>query len=365
MSQVTFLSGGSAGILAIDGDVGQATGTPIVLNVGSSSSFGTPKFVASGSVIVLEFSDDTLNLGLGALSFADNTTGTNNVALGYNALSSTASGNYNTAVGSQALSSVGVTDRNVAVGYNTSIQGASDCIVIGAGSSANAEGSIAIGSNAVALGQNTIVIGTNNQSLGDNAIGIGFGLTPLPDSIYIGNDSATYTRFNAKGIYNAGDIFTAYAVGANSTNTLSTTFSKFFANGIFGVVTDINDAISVFVDSAGQLGTFSSSARYKEDIQDLVDDSNNIMKLRPVTFKYKSHANSVRRQYGLIAEEVQNVYPDLVISNADGEAETVAYQHLPILMLNEIQKQSKRIDELEKKVSNQDILIKQLLPSSV
>jgi hypothetical protein len=112
------------------------------------------------------------------------------------------------------------------------------------------------------------------------------------------------------------------------------------------VTTANNDAVPVLIDSAGQLGTASSSRRYKEDIQDMGDASRGLMRLRPVTFRYqKPFADGSKPiQYGLIAEEVAKVYPDLVARSADGQIETVKYQVLDSMLLNEVQRQQAEID---------------------
>ena len=103
----------------------------------------------------------------------------------------------------------------------------------------------------------------------------------------------------------------------------------------------MNDAVTVVIDSAGQLGTVSSSRRYKEDIQDMADGSSGLLQLRPVTFRYTKEYQdgSQPLQYGLIAEEVAEVYPDLVVRNEDGQVETVQYRKLITMLLNELQKQ--------------------------
>ena len=104
----------------------------------------------------------------------------------------------------------------------------------------------------------------------------------------------------------------------------------------------------MLIDTAGQLGTISSSRRVKDDIADMGACSSGLMTLRPVTFHYKSDKSPSGRtlQYGLIAEEVAEVYPGLVAHSADGQIETVMYQFLPPMLLNEVQKQQRTIDTL-------------------
>jgi hypothetical protein len=139
--------------------------------------------------------------------------------------------------------------------------------------------------------------------------------------------------------------FALPAVGTQGTNPINQT--SFFAGGIRGVTTGNNDAIPVVIDSNGQLGTVSSSRRFKEDIHDMDTVSSGLMHLRPVTYRYQMPFadGSKPIQYGLIAEEVADVYPDLVAHSADGQIETVKYQVLDSMLLNELQKQHKQVQE--------------------
>jgi hypothetical protein len=115
-------------------------------------------------------------------------------------------------------------------------------------------------------------------------------------------------------------------------------------------VTTGGAAVAVVVDSNGQLGTASSSRRFKFDIASMGDATDGLMRLRPVRFRYLAHGDNAPVQYGLIAEEVAEVYPELVARNKDGEVETVMYQFLAPMLLNEVQKQQKTIDRLEQRL---------------
>lgn len=119
------------------------------------------------------------------------------------------------------------------------------------------------------------------------------------------------------------------------------------------MTTGSNDAVPVVVDSHGQFGTISFSRRFKEDIRDMGDASGKLMDLRPVTFRYRQPFSdgSTPIQYGLIAEEVATIFPDLVARSADGQVETVKYQLLDSLLLNELQRQQVRIRALEEKLA--------------
>ena len=132
----------------------------------------------------------------------------------------------------------------------------------------------------------------------------------------------------------------------NGAGTGQQQLTKCFIHGIRGITTVNADAIAVLIDSAGQLGTVSSSIRFKEKVEDLGPESDRVYQLRPVSFHYKDNG---RRATGLIAEEVEKVFPELVAYNADKEVETVKYHELPALLLNEIQKLNKRIIDLEKR----------------
>jgi hypothetical protein len=111
----------------------------------------------------------------------------------------------------------------------------------------------------------------------------------------------------------------------------------------------------VFVDANGQLGTISSSRRYKEGIEPMAEASDRLLQLRPVQFRYKK-ANVLGKkpiQYGLIAEEVAEVLPELVVMNKDGQPETVAYHLLPAMLLNELQKEHGQLTADEKVIRDQ------------
>lgn len=112
--------------------------------------------------------------------------------------------------------------------------------------------------------------------------------------------------------------------------------------------------IPLVIDNTGLLGTVVSSVRYKENITDMGSSTENIYKLRPVTFTLKKdESKSIR--FGLIAEEVEKVYPELVSYNKDNEVESVKYHDLPVIILNELQKikikQQAEIELLKKRIN--------------
>lgn len=191
------------------------------------------------------------------------------------------------------------------------------------------------GSYNSAFGQDSldsITTGSYNVAVGEGA---GGNCTTGSEShnIYI----------NSLGANNESNVC---RIGA-ATGTGTRQINKTFIHGVRGITTVNADAIAVLVDSAGQFGTVSSSLRFKENIKDL-DDSERIYNLRPVSFNYKTQSG--KKSTGLIAEEVLEVYPELVSYNQEGDVESVKYHDLPVLLLNEIKKLRARIEELERRM---------------
>src|SRR5262249_32729936 len=117
-----------------------------------------------------------------------------------------------------------------------------------------------------------------------------------------------------------------------------------FIGGNYGAgLSSPNAPVPVFIDKNGQLGKLPSAARYKRDIEDMKAQSQGLYALRPVTFHYKQDPNG-QRQYGLVAEEVARVYPELVTKGADGKVESVQYHQLIPMLLNEVQHQQQKLD---------------------
>jgi Chaperone of endosialidase len=115
---------------------------------------------------------------------------------------------------------------------------------------------------------------------------------------------------------------------------------------IAGINNSLVTGLDVVVNSNGRLGIVMSSARYKKDIQNMGARSRGLLKLRPVTFRYKQDPTG-ERQYGLIAEEVAQVYPELVSYGPDGKIQSVHYQELIPMLLNELQQQASEIAQLK------------------
>jgi len=167
--------------------------------------------------------------------------------------------------------------------------------------------------------------------------------------IAVGPNAGVNLRVGSNDIYigNPGVATEDATIRIGDRNQRTTYISGIFTSSVPGA--------PVQVDSDGHLGIILSSRRYKEDIQDMLDTSTDIKRLRPVTFRYRSLGSGGKKplQYGLIAEEVAQVYPDLVVYGNDGQAETVQYQKLDVLLLNELQKQQRTIQEQSIQLNSQ------------
>ncbi len=181
--------------------------------------------------------------------------------------------------------------------------------------------------------------GGYNLTTGDNNIDIGsVGIAGESNTIRIGQSVAV--------VPNAPDNVTLPAHTAT------------FIAGIFGAAT--SGGIPVYIDANGQLGTVPSSQRFKNDVASMDKASEAILSLRPVTFRYKKEIDPKNlRQFGLVAEEVEKVDPDLVTRDADGKIYTVRYEAVNAMLLNEFLKQYRTVQELKFIVAKQEATIAQ------
>ena len=259
----------------------------------------------------------------GALALYSNTSGSANVAVGDYTLYSNTTGNSNTGVGSIALMNNTTGVNNVAVG-----SGAVDANTTGSGNTGigtaalvnNTSGTlnVAVGENAVTYSRK----GNSNIALGTYA---GFNLKSGDYNIYIGNNAL------------ASDSG-AIRIGDRRYNT-----NPYIA-GISGVT--VAAGAQVVVDSTGHLGTMTSSARFKENIVPMKDASRAILSLQPVTFHYKKDLDSLGvPQFGLVAEQVAKVDPDLVINDDSGKPYTVRYEAVNAMLLNEFLKEHRKVED--------------------
>jgi len=132
-----------------------------------------------------------------------------------------------------------------------------------------------------------------------------------------------------------------------------------YIRGIYALTSASGTA--VYVNSSHQLGTITSSRRYKEQIADMDAESDVLLKLRPVSFFYRPELDETHsRQYGLVAEEVAEVAPELVVRGEGGAPETVRYHFVNAMLLNEVQKQRRRIEAQDEQLRTQQAEIREL-----
>ncbi|HEY5907110.1 MAG TPA: tail fiber domain-containing protein [Vicinamibacteria bacterium] len=274
----------------------------------------------------------TRNAASGQAALSENMTGDSNTASGAGSLGSNTHGDSNTAMGADALASNTIGFGNTASGRDALRENTTGPFNTAVGDGALASNTTATGNTAVgADALQNVTTGVNNVAVGRLA---GSNATTGSNNIYVGGSV----------LGTAGESFTM-RLGGPQTRT--------FIKGIHGTTTGVNNAIPVLIDSLGQLGTVNSSRRFKEDIHDMANASSRLLKLRPVTFRYaQAYADGSKpQQYGLVAEEVADVFPELAVRDADGQIETVHYETLNVLLLNELQKQQRRIEALEQRLN--------------
>ncbi len=273
------------------------------------------------------------NVAIGRYAMLNNTTGHMNVAVGGEApMGENTSGSFNTAVGNRSMVRNSTGQANVAVGHESMwrFAGTQNTAVGAAAMTSNGDGSDNTALGFAALGY--LISGSHN-------IGIGRGAGELMQT------GSNNIIIGAPGVVSESNVV---RIG----NVVS--HERTFIAGVYGVATGAAGA-AVVIDANGQLGTISSSARYKEDIEPMADASARLMQLRPVTFRYKEANAAGERpiQYGLIAEQVAEVFPDLVVYGTNGQIETVAYHLLTPLLLNELQRERQSTEALQRKVAEQ------------
>jgi Chaperone of endosialidase len=286
------------------------------VNALSSNTTGSANTATGKDALLNNNGND--NTAAGAAALQGNTTGKNNTANGLAALVGNTTGNNNTANGFEALFSNQGGTANTASGFQALFRNIGN-------------GNIAEGFQALA--NNT---GSFNVAVGYTA---GANLTTGHDNIDIG-------ALGAAGESNTMRIGTVKQ---------TTTYIK----GIYGKA--VASGVGVIVNSTGQLGTVLSSARFKTAIKPMDKASEAILSLQPVTFRYKHELDPDGvPQFGLVAEQVEKVNPDLVVRDEDGKVTTVRYEAVNAMLLNEFLKEHRKVQSLEAKLAQQETQIEAL-----
>jgi hypothetical protein len=316
---------GAGTLFANTADQNTATGAGALL----SNTIGSQN-TANGAFALFSNTEGNNNAAIGDGALFSNTTGEANTATGYRALNLNTTGEGNTANGVSALAANTTGNENTANGvlalfHNTT------------GVSNTANGVLALFSNS--SGDHNTANGV--QALESNTTGFvntANGYLTLANNT-TGSNNTAFGVGAGTNVTTANNVIAIGTDGANVSNSC-------FIGRIRGVTTANADAIPVLIDSAGQLGTMSSSRRFKKQIKPMDQASEFIHALKPVTFHYKSD-NTNRPEFGLIAEEVAEVNPDLVIRDENGEIYTVRYDAVNAMLLNEFLKEHRKNERQE------------------
>ena len=273
------------------------------------------------------------------------TTGDFNTALGWLTLRSNTEGEFNTATGAGALFSNTIADQNTATGVGALLSNTT-------GSFNTAMGVLALFQNTtagfnVAVGDHALAnsTGSENTAIGRAAL---FHNTSGSQNIALGVSAGLNLTTGDNNI----DIGNAGEADESDTIRIGATQDRTFIAGIRATQPPVGVILPVLIDFNGQLGTTVSSRRFKHEIKPMDKASETILALKPVTFHYKSD-NTETPQYGLIAEEVAETNPDLVVRDKDGEIYTVRYDAVNAMLLNEFLKEHKTVQGLKATLGQQ------------
>lgn len=334
--------------------------TPNAVGVTPTPDGGYPNWnTAEGQDALLHLTTGGFNTAIGGHALYGATSDSNNTAVGAFALAANNPGSAHVAVGQGALRSSSGSSGNVAVGYQALHR------------NTDGSGNTAIGNSALLF--NTT--GYNNTATGDNALlnnaGIentGTGAYALDvntgdDNTAIGAyaiESNTTGKFNiALGVLagsalttgdynidigNEGVVDEGHTIRIGDSNQTDT-----YIAGINGRT--VSGGVAVYVNTDGKLGTVTSSARYKQNIKAMGKASEVLVALRPVTFRYKQELDpKAMLQFGLVAEDVEKINPDLVVRDKEGKPYSVRYEQINAMLLNEFLKEHKAFLEEQRKV---------------
>jgi trimeric autotransporter adhesin len=351
--------GTAALLFNTDGSDNTAVGTATLLNntASGNTAVGSRALVnntTGGTLGNISGFDVGPNVAVGQEALESNTIAGANTALGYQALQSFTTGPVGfeqvglcTAVGFQALANATGTDGNSAFGYRAlfdNTDGYSNTAVGINALVANTTGAENTANGAATLVHN--INGIQNTANGASALisnADGFGNTAIGHQALFfntsGDDNTVLGRSAGSGVTTANNVI-CIGRGVSGENVSDSCY----IGNIFGSTS--SGGIGVFVNSLGKLGTVTSSRRFKDEIKPMDKASEAILALEPVTFRYKKDFDpSGTTQFGLVAEEVEKVNPDLVVHDKEGKPYSVRYDQVNAMLLNEFLKEHKKVEE--------------------
>jgi hypothetical protein len=303
------------------------------------------------------------------------TTGVGNTAVGWYSLSSNSDGSFNTALGAGTLV-FNTGNQSTGEGTQNTAVGAAALLLNTTGQQNTATGVFALEANTVGSANSAFGFGAlqNNTEEGSDNTAIGaFALTANTIGNFNTASGASALQANITGLFNTASGYGALTGNtAGSSNTALGKLAGFSTTGdgnicigadVFGVdgennttrirnigSTPIVGGINVVIESTGaigdaRIGYASSSRRYKQEIRPMEKSSESLFALKPVTFRAKANSSETHvKHYGLIAEEVAKVDPDLVVFNPEGKPETLRFDSINAMLLNEFLKEHKRVE---------------------
>jgi len=320
---------------------------PAVVNAQSwnpTASDSSGNTAAGTSALANHTADGGSNTAIGYLALSTGT-GFNNTASGYRTLYANTTGDNNTASGLRVLESN-------TTGFSNTASGSAALGLNTTGNNNTANGASALGSNTT--GSNNVAMGaasllhlfsnttaSNNVAVGYSAL---YGLTSGGSNIALGVNAGKNLITGNRNIYigspaGGGHESSVIRIGQTQTQTFIAGIAKTHMSGA-----------TVVIKANGQLGVVASSARYKTDIHNLTDASDRLGQLHPVSYQYKTEPGVTH--FGLIAEEVDKVMPELVVRDEENRAESVQYLEIIPLLLKERQ-------ELRDELASQRALVEQ------
>lgn len=317
-SNTTGNDNSATGANALDSDTTGSRNVAIGSNALSSNQTWGDNTATGVNALAANTAD--YNTATGYQALESNTTGSNNTAHGLNALNTNTTGSYNTTNGASALFSSTTGTQNTAAGYQALYS--------------DTTGVNNTGNGASALHAN--VTRSSNIALGFLA---GSNLTTGSNNIDIANNGVVGESKKIR-------------IGTNGVQ------SNTYIAGIFRVT--VPTGVAVLIDNTGHFGTTTSSARFKDDVKPMDKASEAILSLKPVTFRYKQELDPKGiPQFGLVAEDVVNVNPDLVARDDEGKPYTVRYEAVNAMLLNEFLKEHRRNDAQQKEIDALTALVKE------
>jgi Chaperone of endosialidase len=356
---------------------------------------------AEGTDALFSLTSGIANTAVGLNALHDNTTGTHNVAVGASALAGNTTGSFNMAIGTDALRDNNA-NFNLAIGFRVLFMNTTGNHLTGIGAAAMrnnttagfntaigadalsentvSEANVAVGDSALAVYNGTSIgIDGFNTALGSialTALTSGFQNTAVGrralENLTTGNNNTIVGWRGGDGLTTgSGNSFFGFQAGANEGPNVDNvicvgtrgdsqpagqvTSNRCYIGNIVGVTTGgPAPTVPVVIDQDGQLGTIASSRQFKKDIKPMDQASEAILKLKPVTFHYKERdvKNDLTPQFGLIAEDVEQVNRDLVVYGRDGKLWTVRYDAVNAMLLNEFLKEHKKVEEQQASIAD-------------